>query len=548
MTVRESWQRNVGRMTLSLLVLALPVSVQGLSLHGKHNTIAEQNHENQVKSALTQNNWTAQDFHCPKENYYPVSANLCCLKCPAGAYVAENCNTPYTRGKCQPCTDGEDYTEWPNGLDSCLACHSCREDQEVVSHCTAQNNTVCQCKAGRFCSPEQSCEICRKCKASCPEDQTVKAECTPTSDTVCEAKQSSAGTLSRRTIALIVIVLVLIFVFVCLVVWCKKTEFGKTAGCFQTTRCKIPWRNKYTIVSSVLNMLMPKMDNGGHQEKGTRQDRDRTMQDVVTESSFHTASANPKNWHGQRMRDSDYEFAPTGDIPVDVRSLGTISGGGRASEMAGLGKTDSNCNQDWNERMSLLPSCSTTSTESHAESLLQSPTGMTSGSLTDPLMGIIQPEQRMKIFRSNHTGAKDNDKRDAANSESSLLNSFSTLHLEQSPDKYKESPHPFQLAEELSKSKGLLQYFPCFLDHVPIRRWKEFMRKLQLTENEIVEAERNNVNDIREGHYQMLRTWFQKEGNKASITFLLQTLYDMELVKATNDVYQSILNDGTKEH
>ncbi|XP_048449317.1 uncharacterized protein LOC109911310 [Rhincodon typus] len=206
----------------------------------------------------------------------------------------------------------------------------------------------------------------------------------------------------------------------------------------------------------MLNMLMPKMDNGGHQEKGTRRDCDRTMQDVVTESSCHRASANPENWHGQRIRDSDYEFAPTGDIPVDIRSLATISGGGGATEMAGLGKINGNCNQDRNERISLLPSCSTTSTESHAESLLQSPAGVTSGSLTDPLMGIIQPEQQMKIFRSNHTGAKDSDKRDAANPESSLLNSFSTLHLEQSPDKYKESPHPFQLAEELSKSKGNL--------------------------------------------------------------------------------------------
>ncbi|GCB84466.1 hypothetical protein scyTo_0025190, partial [Scyliorhinus torazame] len=66
------------------------------------------------------------------------------------------------------------------------------------------------------------------------------------------------------------------------------------------------------------------------------------------------------------------------------------------------------------------------------------------------------------------------------------------------------------MVEEFPDSEGLRQTFSLFVNAVPIRRWNEFMRRLQLTENQIVEAQHNNMNDVKEGHYQMLHTWLQK--------------------------------------
>ncbi|XP_072410333.1 uncharacterized protein [Chiloscyllium punctatum] len=507
-------------MYLAVLVSVFLVPVQGPPQHGKHDQAEEQNIGNQVWSALTQNNWTARDIDCSKKDYYPVRANLCCRKCPAGTYVADSCKTLYTRGNCQPCTKGEDYTEYPNGLDSCLACHSCREDQEVVSPCSAQNNTVCQCKAGKFCSPEQSCEICRKCRTSCPEGQTVKTACTPTSDTVCEIKISPARRPSAGEIAAIVLVISLVIGCVMFLLACywKKIECCKATGNSQANGC----RNQCQALA-VLSRLQSKFGNGVHQDAEQRADCDRTLKEVATESNHDSATTNHENEHNGRTRDPTSRSTGTNSVQ-DIRSAATTGE-----------KLANDLSQDQDERMNLLPGSSTR--------FVQSSPGMTSGSVSDPLLGKPQLKPQMGILSPPHARAEASCTGDA-----SLSHSFSTQPGEQSPVQCKESPHPFQLVEELSQSKDLSQYFPYVLDDVPIRKFKEFMRKLQLTENEIDEAERNNANNIREGHYQMLCIWSQKQGKKASITFLLQTLCDMELVKAANDIYQCIVSHGTKVH
>ncbi|XP_060712573.1 tumor necrosis factor receptor superfamily member 21-like [Hemiscyllium ocellatum] len=504
-------------MYLAVLVSVFLVPVRGLPQHGKHDQAEEQNLGNQARSALTQNNWTAQDIDYSKKDYYPVRADLFCLKCPAGTYVADSCMTPFTRGKCLPCTEGEDYTEYPNGLGSCLPCHSCREDQEVVSPCSAQSNTVCQCNTGTFCSQEQSCEICRKCRTSCPEGQTVKTACTPTSDIVCEEKISPARSLSAGEIVAIVSIIPVVIGCVLLAWYSKKLECCKVTGNSQANGCRNQWP-----ALAVLSMLQSKFGNGVHQEAEQRADCDRTLNEVVTDSNHDSATTGHENEHGSRTRDPSSRS--TGTSSVDMRSTATTGE-----------KVADDLSQDQDERMSLLPGSSTR--------FVQSSPGTTSGSMSDSLLGKPQLKPQMGIFSPPHARAEASCPGNA-----SLSHPFSTQPEEQSPVQCKESPHPFQLAEELSQSKDLSQYFPYFLDYVPIRRFKEFMRKLQLTENEIDEAERNNANNIREGHYQMLRIWSQKQGKKASITFLLQTLCDMELVKAANDIYQCIVSHGTKVH
>lgn len=36
-------------------------------------------------------------------------------------------------------------------------------DQDAVVACAPGHDTKCECKAGKFCSPEEACEVCRKC-------------------------------------------------------------------------------------------------------------------------------------------------------------------------------------------------------------------------------------------------------------------------------------------------------------------------------------------------------------------------------------------------
>ncbi|NXV76480.1 TNR22 factor, partial [Atlantisia rogersi] len=79
-----------------------------------------------------------------------------------GTYVAQHCSVPHARGKCSPCTRGETYTAHENGLEECLLCRQCREDQVTVEPCTVTHDTKCQCKQGYFCSSEV-CEVCQQC-------------------------------------------------------------------------------------------------------------------------------------------------------------------------------------------------------------------------------------------------------------------------------------------------------------------------------------------------------------------------------------------------
>ncbi|XP_078392989.1 tumor necrosis factor receptor superfamily member 10B-like isoform X1 [Cetorhinus maximus] len=415
----------------------------------------EENQGDQVRNGLTQGNRTIRDVHCPKEDYYPVTPKLCCRKCPAGTHVAEHCKKSYTIGKCENCMEGEDYTEWPNGLDECLHCHSCRKDEEVVSDCTRQKNTVCQCEAGRFCLANQSCEMCQKCKTNCPEGQIVKVECSRTSDTVCGMAETSTATLSGDAIALIVVLLVMLIILcVSPIICCKKT------------RCK----EQFHTIHSMVNTWLRKPDSA--------------------------------------VTDPGSEALEDEHLPQDIGSQAQRRG---AVECGGNERMDNDVNEARNEREALLQNSPNALAKFQAETPVLSPSdaGSPSGSGVDPLM--VQPEQT-------------------------------------DPNDPRENPQPFQMVEEFPDSEGLRQSFSSFVDVVPIVRWKEFMRRLQLTENQIVEAERNNAFNVKEGHYQMLHTWLQKAGNRASIKALLQTLHEMDLVAAANEISLSILSNGSKEH
>ncbi|NWZ02048.1 TR10A factor, partial [Loxia curvirostra] len=80
---------------------------------------------------------------------------------PTGTFVADHCNASHLKGKCDPCKEGKGFTAHANGLEECLPCRRCKDDQITLRPCTLTQNAECQCKQGYFCDDE-GCEMCRR--------------------------------------------------------------------------------------------------------------------------------------------------------------------------------------------------------------------------------------------------------------------------------------------------------------------------------------------------------------------------------------------------
>ncbi|KAE8589948.1 hypothetical protein XENTR_v10017871 [Xenopus tropicalis] len=123
-----------------------------------------------------------------EDGEYPGN-QYCCKNCPAGTYVENDCQENHQKPNCQPCTDGKDYMDKPNGYHQCLLCKRCDPEQgeDVHSPCTVFRNTVCKCKVNFFCGTNstqdpRSCDHCQPC-TQC--EKGVAESCTETRDTVC---------------------------------------------------------------------------------------------------------------------------------------------------------------------------------------------------------------------------------------------------------------------------------------------------------------------------------------------------------------------------
>uniref|UniRef100_A0A8D0H9C6 Death domain-containing protein n=1 Tax=Sphenodon punctatus TaxID=8508 RepID=A0A8D0H9C6_SPHPU len=85
--------------------------------------------------------------------------------------------------------------------------------------------------------------------------------------------------------------------------------------------------------------------------------------------------------------------------------------------------------------------------------------------------------------------------------------------------------------------------FDVFVDEVPIKEWKRFMRALRLQENEIEGAERSD-NHVHEQSFQMLRIWQDKKGKEASLDMLLMTLCTLRLKGVAEKISSELVCRG----
>ncbi|NXU43852.1 TNR25 factor, partial [Drymodes brunneopygia] len=132
---------------------------------------------------------------CPDGMNWIETAHHCCRQCPAGTYLSEPCRSPGDGNVCLACPEGTFRTQ-PNTLRKCQACYECDRQgelaprhavlcyaapcraahrllsaafQSVLSNCSATSNIVCGCEPGYFrvchgwgCS-EFSCQKCQSC-------------------------------------------------------------------------------------------------------------------------------------------------------------------------------------------------------------------------------------------------------------------------------------------------------------------------------------------------------------------------------------------------
>ncbi|XP_070692292.1 tumor necrosis factor receptor superfamily member 5 [Pempheris klunzingeri] len=134
-------------------------------------------------------------IYCTNEDEYLGKNGRCCQRCPAGSYMQAECDDQ-TATKCAECGRGE-YTATKNHLNKCHVCKDCssNNNQRKIKDCTAQENVVCECVTGFYCSNDH-CDHCQTVK-HCTLGEGVIAQATRTNDTICAP--CGEGTYSNVT-------------------------------------------------------------------------------------------------------------------------------------------------------------------------------------------------------------------------------------------------------------------------------------------------------------------------------------------------------------
>ncbi|XP_044515461.1 tumor necrosis factor receptor superfamily member 10A [Gracilinanus agilis] len=161
--------------------------------------------------------------------------------CPPGQFLNITRTSDRTREICTPCPTGT-FTEFSNGLSSCIQCKICKTDQEEINPCHATHNTECQCRPGTFCPKEQPCEICRKCTSECPKGMVKKNYCSPSNDLECQEPTGTRDAEIWLPVVVVVVVLLILFVTGVLFYCCKWRNGSQ--GC----------RNSFSIKSLVSHL------------------------------------------------------------------------------------------------------------------------------------------------------------------------------------------------------------------------------------------------------------------------------------------------------
>ncbi|XP_052518505.1 tumor necrosis factor receptor superfamily member 26-like [Budorcas taxicolor] len=157
---------------------------------------------------------------------YEVGGNLSCSRvCPAGYYVSTRIDQDHHIGACSPCPSGTFRTH-PSEEPRCVPCAQCREDQEVVKHCSTTSDQECQCQPGKFyCDSEDCTESCFRCTRC--ENGAILQPCNATSNTICALNPQSGnagsshaclGVSAEVCIPIVVVLIVVVLIVVVIII------------------------------------------------------------------------------------------------------------------------------------------------------------------------------------------------------------------------------------------------------------------------------------------------------------------------------------------
>ncbi|XP_053413791.1 tumor necrosis factor receptor superfamily member 1A [Nycticebus coucang] len=106
------------------------------------------------------------------------------------------------------------------------------------------------------------------------------------------------------------------------------------------------------------------------------------------------------------------------------------------------------------------------------------------------------------------------------------------------------SPTPLQKSEDsahTTRSDTDPATLYAVVDGVPPSRWKEFVRRLGLSEHEIERLEIQNGRCLREAHYSMLEAWRRRTPRReATLELLGRVLGDMDLLGCLEDIEEAL--------
>ncbi|KAB0399803.1 hypothetical protein E2I00_000764, partial [Balaenoptera physalus] len=98
-------------------------------------------------------------------------------------------------------------------------------------------------------------------------------------------------------------------------------------------------------------------------------------------------------------------------------------------------------------------------------------------------------------------------------------------------------------AQSQGEAKHLRLFFDDFATIVPCDSWDSLMRKLGLTQNEILLV-REGVRVPRDALYEMLEAWVSNKGREASVNTLLDALEKLGQRLAKQNIQDHLLNSG----
>ncbi|XP_075896901.1 tumor necrosis factor receptor superfamily member 1A isoform X2 [Nelusetta ayraudi] len=154
---RRRWNKNASLSTVVLFLCIFPAAVSSVS-------------------------------PCLYAQYFS-NDKICCQKCFPGYRLVKDCDTLGNSTLCKACPAGQ-YRDEINYAPQCRGCSVCKANEELVSKCEIQKNTVCRCKKGYykflFNSVDYECRACKRCG----QQEKVAEDCTPEKNTVCACKDS----------------------------------------------------------------------------------------------------------------------------------------------------------------------------------------------------------------------------------------------------------------------------------------------------------------------------------------------------------------------